>query len=401
MARNGIISGRASNVHIIEDNEKRIVKKTFHPKRIPRIVNYLVLKSKHPLSTEKGIELAYWKRRLAHRLCEYGVEGIEVNDAIELYEDGFTSLYIEGKRLSPVPLPHEKDARSKLYSLENYFNSIGMPTWSFRRLNPLRYENIILTEAGPVVIDYESAFPFWNSNGVFGYEEIDFESLGRYLLREKKHINKVLGSEESEKLYEAFEESKCAQTILKSEQEPRKLKGVLDCRRFVNRNEMENALYRLYENGAIEDGKFNELLEKINTKEMESLIRHCMFHLSAHCGIWCLTHFVIPVPVIGSMILRPTYTIFMRGVYEVIFRDKRNIHSPTVVLASLVPFAGNFSYAIPLLKENEYLAASLVEETLREYGGNMEELPFYKRKILRFYAKQIGIDLQKSSGDYI
>ena len=197
--------GRVSNVYKLNGNQRDIVRKEFSPTLIPNLWNWFFYKSPHPLSTETGQVCAYWKRRLANRLATYFGDEVQICDGLELSQRGFTSEFIEGQ--SPT-----KNEVSGVYEttrrLEDFFDDIGMPTWSFSQRNPFSGSNFILRDGSVNIIDCESSVPVPDSRGHMGYDIVYFDDVSGFIRDHRQQILGRIGGEGMENLDEAFELSR-------------------------------------------------------------------------------------------------------------------------------------------------------------------------------------------------
>ena len=197
--------GKTARVYKIDGVTQLLSRKEFSPIHHVKLWNWFLYNSPHPLATETGHKYAYWKRRLAHRLCKFLDSKIHIPDAMRLAPKGFTLKYIEGRR------PKIRERR-KLYAatkkLENFFNKIGMPTWSFSRKNPFSHSNFIFKGDTIYIIDYEQSVPVPDSRRNIGYDAIYFNETDKFITDKRQLILDKLGVEETENLIKAFESTK-------------------------------------------------------------------------------------------------------------------------------------------------------------------------------------------------
>lgn len=203
--------GKAARVYKIDGTPDILTRKEFSPILHVKLWNWFFYNSPHPLTTETGHKYAYWKRRLAHRLCKYLDRDIHIPDALQLFGNGFTLTYIDGH------LPALSDKRifsAATRKLEIFFNDIGMPTWSFSRKNPFSHSNFILKDSAVYIIDYEQSVPVPDSRGHMGYDVIYFNEVHDFIDDNRKRILDKLGQDEMQRLTEAFESARECQTKL-------------------------------------------------------------------------------------------------------------------------------------------------------------------------------------------
>ena len=122
-----------------------------------------------------------------------------------LTSKSFTLIYIEGR----PPLRRDKRALyGTVKKLEDFFDYIGMPTWSFSRRNPLADSNFILKDDRIYVIDYEQSVPVPDSRGNLGYDGIYFDDIHSFIVDQRQRILDRLGGHEMQSLTQALELTK-------------------------------------------------------------------------------------------------------------------------------------------------------------------------------------------------
>jgi len=197
--------GKTARVYKVESGSRSFAKKEFSPIQHVKVWNWFFYHSPHPLNTEAGHKYAYWKRRVAHRLCKYLESGVRIPDALDLTPKGFITEFVEGRR----PLREEKKAfRSSVGRLERFFAEIGMPTWSFSRKNPFAGSNFLVWAGKVFVIDYEQSVPVPDLQGRINYDTMKFDQVSDFIRLNRRHITDKLGGEEAKRLDEAFHISK-------------------------------------------------------------------------------------------------------------------------------------------------------------------------------------------------
>ncbi|MBN1871747.1 MAG: hypothetical protein JW800_04150 [Candidatus Omnitrophica bacterium] len=201
---NVIGRGKAAKVYKL-NHKYELIRKEFAPIVPVKIWNWFFFESPHPLTTEAGHIYAFWKRRLAHRMCKCLNSDVRIPDALDLTKGGFTTEFILEKFTPP-------GRRRKLYhsvkTLESFFKYVGLPTWSFSRKNPFSRSNFIFVGDIVHIIDYEQSVPVRNSKGVIDYDRIHFEDLHDYISGNEKLLLNRLGLEDVKHLHEALERAK-------------------------------------------------------------------------------------------------------------------------------------------------------------------------------------------------
>ncbi len=197
--------GKTAKVYKIDVSPRGLARKEFSPIHHVKLWNRFFYSSPHPLTTEAGHKYAYWKRRLAHRLCKYLNSDVHIPDALQFSHKGFTLKYIEGR----PPARSDKRALYRVVKrLEHFFDYIGMPTWSFSRRNPFSHSNFILKNDKIYVVDYEQSVPVPDSKGKIEYDAVYFDDTRTFITDNKQRILDRLGEREMRRLTEALELTK-------------------------------------------------------------------------------------------------------------------------------------------------------------------------------------------------
>lgn len=194
--------GRTSRVYKIEERALHFVRKEFCPIHHVRLWNWFFYHSPHPLITDAGHRYSYWKRKVAHRLCECLDSNLHIPDALHLSQNGFTARFIEGSQLAKK---EKQRFHSAIRRLEDFFAGIGMPTWSFSRKNLFSGSNFLIKDNTIYVIDYEQSVPIPDSEGKIGYDSIYFDETYNFIVDNRQRILDKLGTEETRHLDEALE----------------------------------------------------------------------------------------------------------------------------------------------------------------------------------------------------
>ncbi|MBL7071676.1 MAG: hypothetical protein ISS26_05865 [Candidatus Omnitrophica bacterium] len=197
--------GKAARVYKISEDPHHFARKEFSPIDPVVIWNWFFYHSPHPLKTEAGHKYAFWKRKVAHKLCKYLGSEVYIPDALELCRNGFTTEFIEGRR----PGREERRVfRGAVRRLEDFFSGIGMPTWSFSRRNPFAGSNFLTRGNIIFMIDYEQSVPVPDSKGVINYDTIYFDNVQDFIFNNRTRIIDKLGRDETKHLEEALRFSK-------------------------------------------------------------------------------------------------------------------------------------------------------------------------------------------------
>jgi len=358
--------GRAGKIYKIEDSFPPRARKEFTPSRSAKLWNWFFYNSPHPYSTEIGTLLAYWRRRLAHRVAKYVDPEILICDASEITEMGFIMPFVKGHQ------PSKRESHVFFHiikRLEDRFDEIGLPTWSFSQGNPFARSNFILDGKHIHIIDYEQSVPIPDARGHMGYDEIYFGDLHHFLNEHKTKILDALGKKESDELLEAF--SRCEEFRGKMDVRPRGLARFEEkFSKPLSKKEIEKTVERLHFEGKIDSYEL-EAFEGGTTGEN---IKSAIVHLAVHSVIGLTTPAYVMT--LLSAILRPLWTIMnwflctFRGEYE-----RRKIHSLRVILVSALPLPfplsgiSNGAYLLSIIEESPQIGLAMNDNLLREFTG--------------------------------
>ena len=376
-----IARGRVAKVYRIDNNPEPLVRKEFDPSFFARFCNWVCYKSPHPSFTKDGQRLALHRRQLGSRLAEYmrraGYidDGVYIADALGPSQNGFVSPYIEGRN----PARNEMRAvyeRTKL--LEELFDDIGMPTWSFSQVNPLARSNFILQDGatGPVhIIDYEQSVPLPDSRGNFGYDIIYFDDVHRFIDDNHQRIVDELGLEGSRYLEMAFELARQYQNQLDIRSRWLTRQGQ-KFSRPLNTRVLDETVERLYSEGKLTEEEFQRY--KDGKRE---IIKLATKSLLIHAGIGIATPPNIGTPI--SSLLRPLWTMGNWIFYTMIHDyEKRRIHSFRVGVVSALPLPtfpvplsviSNGAYILSVMEESPVIGIAIGDNLWREFTGRSLE----------------------------
>ncbi len=207
MSKIFVARGRCGQVYKISEDSNSLAKKELAPTRLVKIWNWSLYNSAHPASTQVGYNYSYWKRKLAHILSRYFSDNVLISDALAVDVKGFTFKFVEGHH----PTKKEKQVTYPVIrKLEDFFDSIGMPTWSFSHRNPFMASNIILQNGSIYIVDYEQSVPMPDKKRRIVYDIVFFEELNTFIKDNRQRILDKLGTELTSSLGEALEEThKC------------------------------------------------------------------------------------------------------------------------------------------------------------------------------------------------
>lgn len=360
---NHIADGHAASVFLAQKDNKNYALKIMSPSLIPGKLMYsLFFQDKHGYFDKNAVTAAFWRRKLANRITKNFDSDIEILDMTEQSKEynGFYMLFIDH--------PSAKTSEEKTYVLEkatklkNFFNELGMPSWSFNPDYPFykqRSDNLRLDKSNKkiIIIDYESAVLTPRKEGGLDLDPVDFDGVNKHIQDTKQSLLDCLGSEEFNIMKESFEKCKYY-TELWHSGEKRTIQ------RITSKKELEKTV--------------NDLVEKkiLSLKEAEKLdsnglTDYILVNLGVHLAIGCTVGlFTGPIPV--GVFPRGAWTIGNRIYNELKGnKEKAKVHSFGVLGWSSIPIpvVNYFGYLLPLKKINETAALVYGEHITRIMKG--------------------------------
>lgn len=158
-------------------------------------------------------------------------------------------------------------------------------------------------------------------------------------------------------------------------------------RALLDTEQVQQTILRL-----VADGELSEARGALLGQRLPEMVRECGYiigHLGAHLGIGALRSIMIVLP-LGSL-LRCLWVAGSRA-YETLRRnpEKARIHSLLVFLIAAIPFAGYFSYLVPLRRAHDdaaYVYANHV--AYLRYGTSLDAVLREKPAPLRRVVERI------------
>jgi hypothetical protein len=349
-----IARGYVSSVFLAEKDNNPYALKIMCPSWIPRLTYRLCLQEEHAYFDDNAVNASFYKRKLANRITRGFNSDIEILDAYEKSKE-FKGFYMPFIKYEQAKTLEEKTyVLEKVTKLKDFFNGIGMPTWS---LKSKCSDNIRINKDKVTVIDYESGILTKTPAGL-DLDPVDFDSVEEYLRDNKQNLLDRLGTGEFKILEDSLE--RCRHyTRLWHSQEKRIVQKI------KSKNELSKTLEDLSSKGILS----KEEIEKVNHSEMTNYI---LKHLGVHLAIGCTTT-AIPVPVPIGWIPRGAWTIGNR-IYEELRgnKERAKVHSLGVLAWSTLiffPIINSFGYLLPLKKINETNALIYGEHVIRAMKG--------------------------------
>jgi len=353
-------SGQGAKVYLeVNDNGQKFAKKVFDPNFTARLGYRLFRLREHPYNTSYTdfvAKSAYELRRIAHGVS-VAFEGAEIVDAVHLcgQEPGFYCPYVESVQEYD---PQNRMQKKPLDKLEKHFLNIGLPVWSFGGYlkEERRKSNVLIGRDGkPNIVDYEAGWPYFNSQDIVGFDDVDALKFQRFLALGKHALIHRLGERKYLELMESWEKYQLFNTFWR-EEEAAPVKKLQAIKESFNWRSLHDRSEKLLEEGKISTEEADNMKHKIMADH--HLLQKILPHFLAHFSTFVFLRFPL-----GS-IARPTYTAAMRGIDEVSRlknpekRGETQIHDLKVILCSGIPVLA------PPFNFFAYLTKALGEEPL-------------------------------------
>ena len=385
-----IADGHAGSVFLAQKGEEDYVLKIMSPSLFPGKIMYkLFFQEQHGYFDKNAVNSAFWRRKLANRITKGFDSDIEILDMTEQSRE-YNGFYMPFINHLSAKTPEEKAyVLEKATKLKNFFNEIGMPSWSFNPDYPFykqRSDNLRLNNKKLIIIDYESAVLTPRKEGGLDLDPVDFDSVNRHIQDNKQSLLDCLGSEEFNVMEESFEKCKHHTELWHSEEKRNLLK-------IMSKKELQKTVDSLVNENIL----FKEEVEKLGS---DGLTKYILANLGVHIALGCAFGLTTgPIPF--GFIPRGAWTISNRVYHEIKGnKEKAKVHSLGVWLWSGTPLPlpvfNYFGYIIPLKKTNETCALVYGEHITRVMKG--EPLGKYlnsKGKITRGLVKKVIIPRSK------
>jgi membrane-associated phospholipid phosphatase len=377
------------------------VSKIYAPGFVPRAAYWLAFQAEFPyIRNEAALRAAVLRRNLAGLLTEYwygenrvaratGIDTVDGRNAI-------TSEYIDGT--TPAD---KRVAREFLLELANRFDEAGLPTWQIDPRQPRALDNILETPDGRFhIIDLESglvsplasprAWARAFRRGLIPiYDDVYFDLTRRYVLDHEADMRArhgdawfdgVLGTlDEAERVTQEWRDG-----------EPRIWGRLLGLRRHRDSSRARAAMRaQRWLEGAIDGWRDEGRLSSTEAGTLRKEIREPRFlavlpHFGVHLTIGVLLRFPFGSIVRASYVLLNLLLALLqflaRRIDRNTWRQRRETHSPLVVILSGMPGIGTFAYlASKPVRSNQLLVRVCLDAVL-------VKLPFrvYERVGLRW-----------------
>ncbi len=388
---NHLANGHVSSVFLAKKERENYVLKILYPHFKPwNFMYWVAFQDKHGYLDENATTAAFWRRKLANRISKGFDSSIEILDSIEQSKDfknkGFYAPFIK--------YPEAKTPGQKAYvlnratKLKDFFNEIGMPSWSFNPDYPFfkkRRNNLRLNKDKLIILDYESGVLTPGKDKEMDLDPVDFKSVREYIDNDKNNLINCLGLKEYGVLLESFDKCEHYTNLWHSSE-----KRILP--KIRSKKELQKTIDDLVNNGILSEKEVE------NISKNSSLTRYTVYQLTVHLAISMVVSSWNPgIPT--GLFPRDAWTIG-NNIYHRIKgnKEKAKIHNWKVLALSSAPIPpiNYFGYLIPLKQMNENNSLVYGEHFIRQTKGKtLKEYLDGKGRIMNGLIKRTIIPKNK------
>ena len=370
---------------VVLDPERGTATKVYKPPAVVRLLYWLAFQAKFPYEgNPEALQASAYRRKIASLLTvhRFGKDLVAPVTAVDCISGNYSLVteYVPGKKVK-----NDEPTKRFLGQVAETFAEAGLSVWQINPRNPHAHTNLILTPEGDLkIIDLESAvvtvlpapgqFRSALKSGNFPiFDDIAFPRLRHYITANQAAIETSLGPDGLAELKLATDQAE--QTISSWKDSEPRIWGRLVSRTykllnwkafFQNRIGglagadraaevfLSGGIDRWEKEGRLEPSKASALRDQISSGEARDAVHHLGAHLVLTVG------FGIPLPGIRSLARFAWTAAFW---FKARARGSRrsdsesaqrvsNIHTPLVMVVSLVPVLGAFAYlAAPPLRQ--------------------------------------------------
>ena len=383
-----IADGHVGSVFLAQKGREKYALKIMAPSLIPGGLMYgLFFQEKHGYFDKNAVNAAYWRGKLANRITKLFDSDIEILDIIEQSKkyNGIYRRFVDHQKAET--LEEKSFVLDKVDKLKDFFNEIGMPSWSFNPDYPFykqRSDNLRLNKDKLIIIDYESAVLTPTKDNGLDLDPVDFDSVNNYIQNNERGLLDCLGNEEFKIMEESLERCKYY-TELWHSAEKRTIQKIR------SKKELQETVEDLVDKGILSEQEANNL-------DSNGMTRYAAANLGVHLAIgFTAGLFTGPIPV--GLFPRGAWTIGNR-IYHSLKgnKEKAKIHSLGVLGWSSIPIpvVNYFGYLLPLKKINEKNALVYGEHMIRVMKGkSLGDYLDGRNKLVRGLVKRAVIPKDK------
>ena len=389
---------------VVLNPEQGTATKVYRPPRLVKLLYWLAFQAKFPYTRNtEAIKAATYRRKIASLLTKhrFGKDLVaNVTAVSSLHGDySFVTKFVPGDKVE-----NDEPAKRFLAQVTETFAEAGLSVWQVNPRNPHAHTNLIRTPEGDFkVIDLESAVVTllpprgqWRSSLRRGtipvFDDIDFPRLRSYITASEAAFETSLGVEGLAELADAV--NRCEQAIRAwKDAEPRiwgrltsRVYRLLDLKGFLQHlmealtdadraadTFLRDGIARWEREGRLEGSKVASLRTQLSSGEVQNALHHMGAHLVLSVAI------AVPIPGVRSLV-RFAWTLafwfktqdrpFRRGASERTGKAT-NIHSPLVMVLTLLPMFGAVAYVAARPLRQRLLIRLIVDQMAWELPSGL------------------------------
>ncbi len=358
---------------VVLDPAQGTATKVYRPPGIVRALYWLAFQASFPYeSNQAALEAADYRRRIASFLTlhRFGKDLVAAATSANCMHGkcAFVTEFIPGDKVD-----NDEPTRAFLAQVTETFADAGLGVWQINPKNPHAHTNLIRTASGDLkIIDLESAVvtPIpapgqWRSairrGSIPVFDDIDFERLRLYINRHESSLEAALGKDGLAAFHVAVDKGEHAIRSWK-DAEPRiwgklisgiyrlfnwkaffhHLSHAMEGAEKAGETVLERGISRWEASNKMTPEDATRLRRVIDSGEARDGLRHLGAHVILSLAI------VVPIPGLRSA-ARARWTAANSIVYWLARLRRRatgrtNIHSPLVMVVSLLPAVGAIAY---------------------------------------------------------
>ncbi len=420
--KNGIRIASSIASLVILDPQQGTATKVYRPPMVVRALYWLAFQSKFPYNNNRQALLAGdYRRKIASLLTihRFGKDLVSPVIAIEEVngEFNFITEFIPGELAE-----NNDETKAFLAKVTELFAEAGLSVWQVNQRNPHAHTNVIRTPEGDFkIIDLESAVvtPFlakgqWRSairsGNIPVFDDIDFLRLREYIAANEASLEASLGTDGLMELRRNLGHMEYTVSMWK-DAEPRlwgktisRIYGVLAARPLAQRSRqaMEGADRAAHNflNDGIERWEREGRIDSVQKAEVQTYlasgeVQDALHHMGAHMVLSVVI--AIPIPGLRSLARAGWTATFWAKVQLARLRSgssrrpelSGNIHTPLVMLISLIPLFGGIAYLASKPLRRKILVRLILDQT-----GQKLPLKLYARMRLgRWLAPPVNLSV--------
>lgn len=404
------------------------VAKIYAPGFVPRALYWLAFQAPFAYcSNRDALEAAVLRRNLAGMLTEYWYGSNRVARALGIEEvdarPAIVSAFVDGRE----PRDH-RAAHAFLNDLANRFDEVGLPTWQVDPRQPRSLGNILETADGYTIIDLESGLvsplasprAWWRGlrRGLVPlYDDVFFDLTRAYIEREAARMRAARGDAWLAELRDLLDRAEAA-TARWHASEPRIpsriVRGIQTGfgvrgwpARWRARVCAGQAHVEAWLGTAIAAWRAEGRIDAVEDARLRRNVAEPTFlavlpHIAVHVAIWSVLRF--PFGALTRAAYTTTQLLIANGLFllrkidRATWCERVGIHSPIVILFTLLPAIGTFAYLLSRpVRANRLLLRVTLDAVLLKVPFRLYERTRLRRLVARPAGSRAPIQAREAA----